>query len=279
MRRLATFFAIALIAMTGQAYAPPDGGITGGDREGSADGTHIDAGSTHGGEITIVVTQGQGQGTGSPGGGGGSSNPDDPYIRVPLRLGTNPDTGRACVVHGWVRRSEYVATDDLALAQAFTTLPACPVDPGPDPEEVATEEVLQFVRTVQLPIPAPTVPPGRALAGLAAHLDAGTDLGVQIEADLAGGHLVLDAASTLEVDWGDGLVEGPLATTGGPWPDGDVVHVYESVGDVPITVTQTWSVTWTYAGFTGTIATLDGAPIQTEATILLPVDEVQAVVH
>ena len=108
---------------------------------------------------------------------------------------------------------------------------------------------------------------------------AGTDLAIRIEADLGAGHLILQATSTLTVDWGDGAVDGPLETTGGPWPEGDIVHVYESVGVVDVTVTQTWSVVWSYDSFTGTIATLDGTPIQTATTVTLPIDQVQAVVH
>jgi hypothetical protein len=269
--------ALALSSPTA-AFAPPGDGI-GGGTESLGGSTDIDAGSTHGGQVTVIVTETGGHQTGSPGGNGGTTQAVERWIRAPVGLGTNPDTGRACVEYRWMPESEYVATDDLTLAQAYLILPDCPVEEGPDPEEAAHAEVVQYLRTVQLPVPLPTIPPGRALTGLAAHLDAGTDLATTIEADLGAGHLVLDATSTIVVDWGDGVVDGPLETTGGPWPAGDIVHVYPTVGTVDVTVTQTWSVVWAYGGFTGTIATLDGAPIETTATVVLPVDQVQAVVH
>jgi hypothetical protein len=270
----ATCVAGILVFHASPAFAPPGDGL-GGQVE-TPTGS-IDTGSSHGGQITVVVTETGGHQTGTPGGSGGTPT-TDPWIRVPLALSTDPATGHSCVVHGWMRESQYHVTDDLTLAHLFTILPACPVE-GPDPEEAARATVVQYLHTIQLPAPVPTIPPGRALTGLAAHLDAGTDLAVTVEADLGGGHLALDATSTLAVDWGDGTIDGPLSTTGGPWPDGDVVHVYETVGDADVTVTQTWSVTWTYDGFTGTIATLDGAPIQTATTVVLPVDQVQAVVR
>ncbi|MBW3615720.1 MAG: hypothetical protein KY439_10500, partial [Actinobacteria bacterium] len=56
------------------------------------------------------------------------------------------------------------------------------------------------------------------------------------------------------VDWGDGTVERNIRRRGGPWPEGDITHVYTHVGTYTVTVTQRWTATWRVGSQQGVIA-------------------------
>ena len=80
------------------------------------------------------------------------------------------------------------------------------------------------------------------------------------------------ATSRYVVDWGDGTVT-ETTSQGGPYPNGDVTHVYGDQADsITIRVQQRWSATWS-AG--GPPAALD--PLQTAAALSFRVVQVQAV--
>jgi hypothetical protein len=82
------------------------------------------------------------------------------------------------------------------------------------------------------------------------------------------------ATSRYIVDWGDGSAPTTTASQGGPWPDGDVTHVYDrAASTVTITVTQAWSATWTAGPGEG--GALDN--LRTGGSLSLRVEQLQAV--
>src|SRR5919109_894506 len=75
-------------------------------------------------------------------------------------------------------------------------------------------------------------------------------------------------------DWADGTPPTTTTSRGGPWPDGDVTHVYTDAHTaVTIRVVQLWSATWT-AGPTAA-GTLE--QLRTEGELTIRVDQLQPV--
>jgi len=88
------------------------------------------------------------------------------------------------------------------------------------------------------------------------------------------GTLEIDAVGTYTVDWGDGVVTGPHAGEGRPWPTGDITHHYRSVGTYDVVVMLDWTATWRVGTESGTLSGL-----RTTGRISdFPVEEVQAVI-
>ena len=75
------------------------------------------------------------------------------------------------------------------------------------------------------------------------------------------------------VSWGDGETT-TTASQGGPYPDGDVTHVYRDAGGTTITVDAYWRTTWTLAGQGGDLPEL---AVPTSGSLDLVVEERQAV--
>jgi hypothetical protein len=98
--------------------------------------------------------------------------------------------------------------------------------------------------------------------------------------DVFGYQVRLHIASTYDIDWGDTTpthITKNVKSQGGPYPDGDVWHVYETKGAYTVRVTQRWTATYEIAGpapATGTIADV----LETTTSQELPVSEAQAVV-
>lgn len=137
-------------------------------------------------------------------------------------------------------------------AVTATGMPAgCPVGTVQvSPELVA----LSFWEQADLPAPAPHIAPGWMITGMRAYLEANTSTTAHFEYDTPFGLLVIDArAAELVVDWGDGTGRERYESLGGPWPDGDVVHIYADKGSVDVTATQDWTATWTLGGASGTL--------------------------
>jgi hypothetical protein len=132
----------------------------------------------------------------------------------------------------------------------------------------------QVVRTISFPAPEPQIEPGRMLVGLTAYLDAGPPLDHAHHEDTALGPITITATARTTVDWGDGTVT-EHESAGGPWPDGDITHVYRDPGSYTVTVTYTWVARWDVAGATGTI---DTGLATTGVIEDLPVEERQAVI-
>jgi hypothetical protein len=126
--------------------------------------------------------------------------------------------------------------------------------------------------TDQLPRPAPSVPPGHAMTGMAAYLVTGHELEygpVDHEVDLEIMQLTVrvSGTATSTVDWGDGTVltyEQP----GLAYPDGEVTHTYADTGDVTIQITDSWRLTYdVYRGgdlIISNVLDLDLAPVALE---------------
>ena len=142
--------------------------------------------------------------------------------------------------------------------------------PPPPPSAIAEATVVNL----PLPEPAPEIDPGWAITGLKAYLETGTATTHTFEpVATVLGPLSVSATSTYTVDWGDGTVTGPHSTSGGPYPNGTLTHVYGRTGTYDVTVTQNWTATWSLAGQSGQVSGL-----VTRGTIAdLPVEEVQAI--
>ena len=163
---------------------------------------------------------------------------------------------------------------------ASVSFPACP----PAPAQVAVQRpvldpvtlAVQFWRTVPLPVPHPTIPPGYAITGKPAYLVTGgsTQPDPFVEQTPLG-QLTIEAVGTYDVDWGDGSGwQGPYRSEGQPYPQGGVSHVYDNVGTYDVVVREQWTARWQLAGAVGTLGGL-----QTTATIgAYPVRQVQAVI-
>jgi len=161
---------------------------------------------------------------------------------------------------------------------ATVHFPPCPTaghPPGPPVDPVTL--AVQFWRTIPLPVPRPSIPPGYAVTGKPAYLvTGGTVDPAPFLRSTPLGRLVIRATGSYEVSWGDGAApvwNGPYTTDGLPWPSGFIVHTYQLAGTVSVTVREDWIATWSLAGATGTLTGL-----HTEATIEgFGVEQLQAV--
>ena len=125
--------------------------------------------------------------------------------------------------------------------------------PPPQPSVIAEQTIVDL----PLPEPAPQIDPGYAIAGLRVFLETGNSTSHDFGSiDTVLGPLSVTATSTYTVDWGDGTTTGPHASAGGPYPDGDVTHLYQSATTVDVTVTQNWTASWSLAGQSGTVTGL-----------------------
>ena len=126
--------------------------------------------------------------------------------------------------------------------------------PAPPPPSVIAE---QTVINLPLPEPEPQIDPGYAITGLRAYLETGSSTSHDFGSiDTVLGPLSVSATSTYTVDWGDGTTTGPHGSAGGPYPDGDITHLYRRSATVTVTVTQNWTASWSLAGQSGTVSGL-----------------------
>lgn len=87
------------------------------------------------------------------------------------------------------------------------------------------------------------------------------------------GDIAIEATAVYYVDWGDETT-GPHAGPGGPWPNGNISHVYADQGPVDVVVTAKWTVRWSMGPDAGTLT------VPTEGTIAdFPVNQLQAVIN
>ncbi|MDQ1439230.1 MAG: hypothetical protein QOK43_2859 [Acidimicrobiaceae bacterium] len=139
----------------------------------------------------------------------------------------------------------------------------------PTPDQVARD----FWDVRLLPAPTLRVVPDYAITGKPVYLEIEGDLSRHFDVpDPLGPPIAIDATSHYVVDWGDGTVQR-TTSHGGPWPDGDLTHVYTTShpGRV-LRVTQEWSAAWRAGDQQGTLDML-----QTQGGLTLPVTQVQAV--
>ena len=129
---------------------------------------------------------------------------------------------------------------------------------------------------VKLPPPEPYIAPGKAITGLAAFLEIRGPRTRTQPFNVFGYALTITAtASSYDVDWGDGTWSRGLTSSGGPWPNGDVRHVFTNQGNYRVRVVEHWTGTWSVAGGGG--GAVDGM-LSSEGRIeAFPVVQVQAV--
>ncbi|MDQ3756590.1 MAG: hypothetical protein M3394_01915 [Actinomycetota bacterium] len=172
----------------------------------------------------------------------------------------------------------YAYPSRTADANNLTRLKTCPEDAPvvaapvpPTPGELARE----FWDVRHLPRPAPKVVPDAAIVGKRVYLQIGGAASTTFDVPNPIGEAIsIAATSRYVVDWGDGSRPTTTTSQGGPWPHGDVTHVYET--DAPqwvIRVTQQWSASWTAGG--GAAGTLEN--LQTVGEVTIRVDELQPV--
>lgn len=226
----------------------------------------------------VVICEEDGPRTIAPPTGG---QPSEPWVRT---FGLTDGADGLCIGVQWVPLSQvgpgtltYEEAVALSIGQAEALIQdgfvPCPgVDLGAGSPEAWARE---YLRTVVLPVPAPVVAPGEMVVGWAAFLEVGSPLGHRIDEPATPfGPATFQLTSTVTVDWGDGEVTGPVATAGGPFPDGDLTHTYLRQGAYDIVVTQEWVATWQVGGETGTVTGL-----VTEAVLEdFPVQEIEAVI-
>lgn len=169
---------------------------------------------------------------------------------------------------------QYAYNRQVAEANGLAQLPECPRDAAttapPTPGELARD----FWDVRHLPSPTLDVVPDYAVAGKRVYLTIKGSPAAEFHVpNPLGGDVTITARSTYVIDWGDGTPSTATASQGGPWPHGDVTHVYDRANTTAtITVTQAWSATWAAPGATGTLDNL-----QTAGRLAVPVHEIQAV--
>lgn len=150
---------------------------------------------------------------------------------------------------------------------------ACPVED--------TFDLVAFIEQawqseVQPPPPSPLqVAPGKALTGLTAYLEIGGDPNpVTTLPNPIGPDVVITMTPRYVISWGDGA-STDTTSQGGPYPSGDLTHVYTEAEPVVVTVQAYWTATWSAGGAGDELPEL-AEP--TEASLDLPVEERQVVI-
>lgn len=211
----------------------------------------------------------------STGGGGAGDEPvpgasggeDGQEFVVSARLAVDAD-GNPCVARVTVPAGQQNVTP---IPPGIPACPPVPVAAGPTPEEW----VIEYLDRSAPDRPVPTFIPPEGVTGERMYLVTEADTSWFREvADTPFGPLTLVAAAEVTVDWGDGTVAGPYRTPGTAWPDGEISHVWQVVGDYDVTVTYDWVVEWSFAGANGTL------PLDQVATLSeYPVIELQPVIR
>ena len=146
-----------------------------------------------------------------------------------------------CTQGGAVTRPDLV----IALCAQFMTPAAnAPAPPAPTAADIA----MSWTQSSTLPNPRLRVQPGYAVAGLTAYLEINTPSPLTLAIpdpvrhdtiSISCGHTVFD------VNWGDGSPIQQTSSTGGPYPNGDVNHMYQQAApSYTIAVTEHWTCRW-----------------------------------
>jgi hypothetical protein len=188
---------------------------------------------------------------------------------------------------GFCRERRY--TTDQAEADAYnysyvlqtaeinelTRLDTCPDDTPtvapPSPGELARD----FWDVRHLSSPVLKTVPDDAIVGKRVYLQIGGPPNMTFDVpNPLGVAIAIEATSRYVVDWGDGSPPTTTTSQGGPWPHGDVTHVYDTATPAAtIRVTQHWSAAWTAGrGAAGTLENL-----QTIGELIIRVDQLQPV--
>lgn len=214
------------------------------------------------------------EGSASPGGAtGGSEVPLYVYWKVGWTDAGFCRERHVTTDQGLAEAYAYALQRQLAAANASGNTNPCP--PGTPTVPVLTPDLLarDFWDVRILPKPALRIAPDYAVTGKPVYLQIVTEQAKRFDVpDPLGPPIGIEATSRFVVDWGDGTVE-ETTTLGGPWPDGDLTHVYTTSSDATtIRVTQRWSASWRAGAQQGTLDTL-----QTDGAVTFRVTQVQAV--
>ena len=148
-----------------------------------------------------------------------------------------PDATTAATVEDAQNVLWRISAQDYPLCSRTTAPGATPAAEAAAFWRVAGEDLL--------PRPAPRIAPGFMLAGKLAYLEANSVATAHFEHPTPLGLLVIDATSTLFVDWGDGTgLDGPHPGPGGPWPTGTITHSWSTAARYDVRVIQRWTATW-----------------------------------
>jgi len=213
------------------------------------------------------------QGSARPAASGGSSGATGPAQPVAYFQVLSTDAGgNTCVATGAWPLPAGSPVDTGAVYRLYTAdapYPPCPGGTG-GPSVAAAS----FWQHVPLPTPQPSIAPGWAITGRNAFLETHGELHHVFRSDTPFGPLVVDAVGTYVVDWGDGETSWPYSVEGGPWPDGQISHVYINIGTYDVVVTERWTAVWHFGPNAGTLGEL-----RTRGRIPgFPVRQIQAVV-
>ena len=239
-----------------------------------------------GGDVTCHVSDGNGDPSEDGSETTDTWEPPDGYVLIEYGVGTLDDDGDRCIERGsdWVPEEEATnlqSSRSLALfffleqasADGQNEVPDCPFEPD---EQTPSPAMVRDVIEGQLPLPEPALQPSeRTLPGLRTYLEIGapTSWSADLEGTAIPVTLSVSGEAEYRVDWGDGTVE-TYDSAGGPYPDGDVTHVYADAGEVTVTVTPIWTVTWSVGG--SAPMTLPPIPL-VDSTLELPVTEIRSV--
>ncbi len=209
-----------------------------------------------------------------------SSSPKVPAIAPEVRW--DPVLQDACLHVGRRMADPADAAAVLAEVNAYDFAPildpctATGSQPLPAVPSPAAAAQMVWRDQVRLPSPEPYIAPGKGITGLAAFLEVRGPRAVTQSFNVFGYALTITAAMTsYDIDWGDGTWSRGVTSSGGPWPNGDVRHVYTIAKNYRVRVFQNWTGTWSMAGGGGGV--VDGT-LQTEGRIeAFPVDQLQAV--
>jgi len=214
---------------------------------GAVAGTSVDG---RGNTIT-GTDSGQG-GSATPGGPRGPGSSGTIAVQIPMLVGT----GQYCLVTMVVPVGTVLPPYNQISTLQQVPCPGAATPPPPSASQIAQ----RWAQSAHLPPPTLTVAPGHAVTGLTAYLQItahspwSTTFADPIRLDTI---TATCSYTGFDVDWGDGL-SSSTASTGGPYPDGDVTHVYENASpQVTLAVTEHWSCTWAdQIGDSGTLSGL-----------------------
>jgi hypothetical protein len=208
--------------------------------------------------VSSSSPSGSGSGGGPPSGGGPAEYALVPVMQaagagycVALREVAYPSEAQASAAG-----ASYAASWPALLSMYPLCTPGGELPPSPPPAVVAAA-YWQDRGEDLLPHPRPFVPPGYALTGNPAYLEAQLPLTETFTNPTQLGDLAITAAAVVSVDWGDGTGwQGPFGDAGAPWPEGDITHVWDDTGSYDIVVRATWRASWSLNGEHGTLAGL-----------------------
>ena len=197
-----------------------------------------------------------------------------PMLRLVTELRVDPATGRTCAFI-YDARGPYDGRDETRAIDMIGLYGLCPGSKAVAGTPSAAAAAAQVWRDgVHLDPPTMTVKPGWAITGKPAYLEIGGAQTLSQPFPVFGYDIAIAATSTYDVDWGDGTTATGLSTQGGPWPDGEISHVYERAGTKTVTVVQRWTADWSIGPTTrGRIVN----QLVTRTTLALEARQLQAV--